>query len=153
MAKRKPKAKRATVAKSRNPRGDRLTPPRYIVASSDALGQKWIVGKLPDARRILSRLAAGSTIHIARGAPGDRPLKLVETKPGVRSNPPSTAGAVCMSKRVYALAYRHAQGAGKNWKHTFDAGVSLYGLPDGSVLLRRADRKPLHATFTVKAGT
>lgn len=69
----------------RNPRG--LTPARYIVtAPIDRVNglweprQRWVVGKLSDARRIMGRLEKGATIHRQRGTPGSQPMELLETK-------------------------------------------------------------------------
>lgn len=68
--------------------------------------------------------------------------------PARRSNP-HLQGAVKLSDRVEAVLYRHVGSATRAaYKHSFGKGVSLYGLRDGSVLIKST--KPLWQYFTVK---
>ena len=62
----------------------------------------------------------------------------------VYGNPPR--GGECMSRRVYAVEYKHAAD-GEDYRHDCSAGVSMYGLSDGGILLQRPDRKPLSKEF------
>jgi hypothetical protein len=58
-------------------------------------------------------------------------------------------GAVKLSDRVESVYYRHAKSrTHAPYKHNFGAGVSLYGLADGTVLLKGT--KPLWKFFEVE---
>lgn len=66
---------------------------------------------------------------------------------GHRKNPP--AGAVQMSRNVQRIRYRHVKSAGSvPYEHVFGAGVEMWGLSDGSVLLRHPTSR-LHSEYTV----
>jgi hypothetical protein len=65
-----------------------------------------------------------------------------------RVNPHMT-GAVKLSDNVEAVLYRHAHSATRApYKHKFGKGVSLYGLRDGSVIIKGPKR--LWEMFTVE---
>jgi len=74
--------------------------------------------------------------------------KGVHTNPGLvvygLANPPK--GGALMSKRVYAVEYKHADDGG-DYRHDCQAGVSMWALGDGAILLRRPDGKSLSRDF------
>jgi hypothetical protein len=61
-------------------------------------------------------------------------------------------GAVRMSNAVKAVVYNNAHSArpSRSYKHDFGAGVSMYALADGSILLKSSKR--LWDVFTVEDG-
>lgn len=66
------------------------------------------------------------------------------------STRPPVPGARRTSTRVLALIYKHeASAQRKPYKHDFGAGVEMWALPNGDVLLRGARGQPLHGDFIV----
>jgi hypothetical protein len=95
--------------------------------------------------------AAGSRAATAAAARANpvRRRKVARRRNPVRRVNHHLAGAVKLSDRVEAVLYRHAQSrTHAAYKHFFEKGVSLYGLQDGTVLLKSSKR--LWNNFEVK---
>jgi hypothetical protein len=93
------------------------------------LGSGQVASRLDNlARKMIAQL--GSGIHT------NPPLIIY-------GNPPKDGEL--MSRRVYAVEYRHA-GDGEDYRHDCAAGVSMYALGN-AIVLQRPDRKPLSREF------
>jgi hypothetical protein len=86
----------------------------------------------------LDSLAADMLDQVRRGVHANPPLVIY-------GNPPK--GGELMSRRVYAVEYKHA-GDGEDYRHDCGAGVNMYAVGKG-ILLQRPDGKPLSREFDV----
>lgn len=89
----------------------------------------------------LIRLAGNMLEQLQRSVHANPPLI-------VWGNPPDSAESHLMSKRVYAIEYRHVDDD-EDYRHPFAAGVSMFahGKHGQQVTLYRPDGKPLSRDF------
>lgn len=111
---------------------------RIVQRDARALAQST---NMPARARRLEKLAATMLAQLDRGVHANPPIVTY-------FNPPR--GGELMSRRVYAVEYKHA-GDGQDYRHDFKGGVEMYAARGGpgSILLWRPDGKPLSREFDV----
>lgn len=105
----------------------------------------YVPGVLADhVRRELHALSVTMQTQLSRGLHENPPMLAVFSNPGPSAGGRRPAGR--WSRRVYEVRYQHAED-GKDYKHTFEPGVSLKAGSNGSVTLYRPDGRTLWEDF------
>jgi len=125
---------------------------------SESASLEELESELGEARRLMYKLPVTTDWgHITKAL--DRARGIVEllrgqVARGLHTNPPLVIyanpprGGELMSRRVYAVEYKHADD-GEDYRHDCSRGVAMFAVPGGGILLQRPDRKPLSKDFEV----
>jgi len=112
---------------------------RILQLTRDAAPHSSSVTKAREAAFELSNLAGSMLDQLGRGIHANPPIVIY-------GNPPK--GGELMSRGKYGVEYKHADD-GEDYRHDCSAGVSMYAVPGGGILLQRPDRRPLSREFEV----
>lgn len=125
---------------------------RGSVRDREAIGPVKVGGRLSETRAlerirrdlVLAQQEIRDRHHAAAGERVDQALTLLgelldQVEAGIHTNPAlviyGNPPGRHIGREVYGVEYRHAKD-GKDYRHDFEGGAELWGLEDGSLLIR-----------------
>jgi len=122
----------------------------FVLAHARTIAREGLTALRRDRSSDLARISRDHAEMIVGAAEG----MIAQLGRGIHANPPLVIygnpprGAELMSRRVYAIEYKHT-GDGQDYRHDCAAGVSMFAQGDGTIILQRPDGRPLSKELEV----